>query len=220
MERFSGDTLTCVRAGRLVFHELSFAVQAGGCLTLIGRNGAGKSSLLRMMAGLLKPFAGTLLYDGQSREVAEEATGFLSHYIGHHDAVKSTLSVGENLAFWRALQGTGQGAVSVANALDVFGIAHLESVQGRFLSAGQKRRTALARLFVTKAPIWLLDEPTTALDQETIKRLEREIDAHRAQGGMVVLSTHSPLALEDQVILDVSRFTPTEDSLLATEAFL
>lgn len=206
IESFAAVALNCVRGERIVFQDLSFDLKAGDCLTLIGHNGAGKSSLLRLIAGLLKPFSGQFLVNGQARADFEEDHDALLHYIGHHDAVKPTLSVAENLLFWRDVHGGQGGGHSVGEALDRFGIAHLETIHGRFLSAGQKRRTALARLLVAHAPLWLLDEPTTALDQDTIGVLEHEIDAHRAQGGIVVLSTHSPLKVRDQQTLNVGDY--------------
>lgn len=208
MSTFSGKELVCIRGERLVFSKLDFTVQSGGCLTLIGRNGAGKSSLLRMIAGLLRPTVGDMFWDDISvREDMDEHFERL-HYVGHHDAIKPVLSVRENLQFWAGLRSNAaEATANFEQALDEFDIAHLIDVPGRFLSAGQKRRVNLARIIAAKAPVWLLDEPTTALDKASIAKLENLIERHRKEGGMVILSTHSDMHLADQNILDVSTFS-------------
>ena len=202
MNRFEGKNLTCVRGERMVFRDLGFALGAGGALVLVGPNGSGKSSLLRLMAGLLRPGAGALTWSGEKISDDPEAHGGRMHYVGHLDAVKPALTVGENVSFWASLK----GGHDVSAALDAFTIGHLADVPGRFLSAGQKRRVSLARLIAAPAPLWLLDEPTTALDVAAIAALEAAIARHRAGGGMVVASTHSDIAMTDAVKLDLSRY--------------
>lgn len=206
--RFKGKNLICVRSDRTVFASLNFELSAGGALILIGPNGSGKSSLLRMMAGLLQPFAGNMTWTegGEAENVHEDMDlhGVRLHYVGHHDAVKPVLSAAENIGFWAHLRGQGEDAVR--ESLDVFDIKHLYDVPGRFLSAGQKRRVNLARIIAAPAPLWLLDEPTTALDKATIKRLEDAMQRHRDAGGMVVLSTHSDVNTPGAVTLDLADF--------------
>ena len=202
---FSGKDLVCVRSERIVFARLGFAVSDGGALVLVGPNGSGKSSLLRVMAGFIRPVQGDLLWDGAALSDDFDAHRARLCYVGHHDAVKPVLSVAENLAFWAEL--TGNGAASVIDALNVFGIGRLADVPGRFLSAGQKRRVNLARILVTPSPIWLLDEPTTALDAAAIEALQGAIAAHRAGGGMVIVSTHSDLGLDGVDTLNLGDFT-------------
>ena len=205
---FSGSDLACFRGGRLVFRGLSFELRPGGALLLKGPNGSGKSTLLRIMAGLLQPIAGNLAW--QDSTVADEPEGHFQrlHYVGHHDAVKPVLTVAENVAFWAALR---DQHARLDPALDAFDIRHLKDVPGRFLSAGQKRRVNLARILAAPAPLWLLDEPTTALDVATVARFERVLAEHRATGGMVVASTHTALGLDDAVTLNLDEFQAEAD---------
>jgi len=208
MAIFAGQDLVCIRGERLVFSKLDFTLESGGCLTLIGHNGAGKSSLLRMMAGLLHPADGVMSWDGEPVQDDMDEHRERLHYVGHHDAIKPVLSVEENLKFWAGLRSDASEAqANFKEALDIFSIGHLIDVPGRFLSAGQKRRANLARIIASKSPLWLLDEPTTALDKESIKKLEDVIEAHRAKGGMVVLSTHSDMNINNQQILNVGDFS-------------
>jgi len=204
MDRFSGSGLLCIGGERVVFTGLDFSVAAGGALILVGPNGSGKSSLLRLMAGLLQPAAGDLAWNGAAVREDRDAHNARLHYIGHQDAVKPVLSVAENLSFWAKLRGGGDRTAQTA--LETFGIGHLASVPGRFLSAGQKRRVNLARLAAAPAPLWLLDEPTTALDKRAIAALEAAIDAHRRGGGMVVMATHAEIAADSPDVLDLAVF--------------
>ena len=202
MHRFEGTSLQCRRGGRVVFEGLDFALDAGGLLLLTGRNGAGKSSLLRLMAGLLAPAAGSLSWDG--RPVAEDAEAHRARlrYVGHLDALKPALTAAENLSFWADLWGGGDPLA----ALDAFGLRALADQPARFLSAGQKRRANLARLALAPADLWLLDEPATALDAETTERLRQLIARHRDAGGMAVISTHGDLGLPGAIPLDLGAF--------------
>ncbi|HMA13645.1 MAG TPA: heme ABC exporter ATP-binding protein CcmA [Kiloniellaceae bacterium] len=205
MADFEGRSLQCRRGGRDVFAGLDFALPAGGALLLTGPNGSGKSSLLRLMAGLLRPASGALLWDG--RPVAEEAEAHAArlHYLGHLDAVKPVLTVVENLQFWAALRG---GASAVDRALDAFALTGLAAVAGRLLSAGQRRRLALARLVAAPAELWLLDEPSVGLDHASVGRLAAAIAAHRAGGGRVVVATHTALDLGDPRRLSLDALAP------------
>ncbi|MEE9209830.1 MAG: heme ABC exporter ATP-binding protein CcmA [Kiloniellales bacterium] len=191
MSLFEGRDLVCVRGERRVFEGLSFSVAAGGLLVLTGPNGSGKSSLLRLMAGLLRPAAGALLWDGTPVADDPDAQAARLQYLGHLDAVKPVLSAAENLTFWAGLH--GGGAAEVARALDGFDLGALAEVPGRMLSAGQKRRVALARLLAAPAEVWLLDEPTVGLDAASLERLSDAIADQRARGGRVVAATHAAL---------------------------
>tara|TARA_B100000427_G_scaffold39969_1_gene28802 strand:- start:349 stop:1026 length:678 start_codon:yes stop_codon:yes gene_type:complete len=206
MDRFEGKKLDCVRSARPVFRGLDFAVQAGGALILVGPNGSGKSSLLRLMAGLLPAAGGQLSWNGAPVDDEPDAHRERLRYLGHLDAIKPALTASENLAFWAELYGADPKS-AVAPALAALGIGHLADLPGRFLSAGQKRRLNLARLALAPAAIWLLDEPATALDVQTIDRLRELIRDHRARGGMLVLSTHSDLGLDNSEPLDLADFT-------------
>lgn len=205
MSTFAAENLTCVRGGRAVFARLSFRLDSGQALFLLGPNGSGKSSLLRLLAGLLHPTAGALSWDGQAVGDDEQAHGARLHYVGHHDAVKPVLSVAETLRFWARLHG-GDSEARVETAMAVFAISHLAEVPGRLLSAGQKRRVNLARLIAAPAPLWLLDEPSVALDKASVKALEAAMAEHRANGGMVIVSTHADIDLPDAHILRLDDF--------------
>ena len=208
MALFSGSDLICVRGERTVFRGLDFALDRGGMLLLVGPNGSGKSSLLRLMTGLLPPADGDIAWDGESTAEDPEAHNGRLHYVGHHDAIKPMFTVHENLLFWARMHaGPAEGEARVSAALDAFGIAHLSDVPARFLSAGQRRRTSLARILAAPAPLWLLDEPTTALDKDAIAALEGIIADHRAAGGMAVISTHAPIHAEDTHTLDLGDFS-------------
>lgn len=202
MSEFRGDDLQCWRGGRPVFAGLSFALAAGDALLVTGPNGAGKSSLLRLMATLLAPAAGTLHRDG--RPVADDPAAHRAalHYLGHLDAVKPDLSVRETLRFWSRLGGNGDPAA----ALSRFGLAALADLPGRMLSAGQKRKLALARLFCRPAGLWLLDEPTAALDAAGVAELEAALAGHRAGGGIAVVTTHGDIALPGARTLDIAGY--------------
>lgn len=201
MPRFSGSDLTCLRGERVVFSGLAFALEAGGALVLKGPNASGKSSLLRLMAGLLHPLAGCLAWDGAAIAEDLEAHHRRLLYVGHLDAVKPALTVAENLRFWAALGEGRDAAAAVAGALDAFAMAHLAALPARFLSAGQRRRLALARLLTGDAPLWLLDEPSTALDEDATRRLEGALARHRETGGMAVVATHAELAIAEAGVL-------------------
>jgi len=182
------EDLACVRGERRLFDSLGFTVAAGEAAVVTGPNGAGKSSLLRLIAGLLRPAGGRILLEGRE---GDGPLGASAHFVGHLDGVKSALTVRENLEFTRALLG-GEAAATDA-ALARLGLAPLASLPARMLSAGQKRRLALARLLVATRSLWLLDEPTTALDAEGRETFAALAEEHLARGGIVVATTHAPL---------------------------
>ncbi len=192
--RLRATGLGCVRSGREVFADVSFAVGPGEALLVLGRNGAGKSSLLRVVAGLVRLAAGRLEAEGGDADLTlpEQA-----HYLGHHDAAKPSLSVGENLAFWARYL----GGKDIQSALAVVGLEALSDLPAAFLSAGQRRRLSIARLIAVKRPVWLLDEPTSALDAASQERFADIMRAHRAGGGIILAATHGPIGLDDAMEL-------------------
>jgi heme exporter protein A len=194
------EGLAAFRGERLVLRDVDFLVPAGGALLLAGPNGSGKSTLLRLLAGLLCMAAGRVLWDGRDAlaDLAEHA-GRVA-YLGHQDAIKPGLSAAENLAFFARV-----GGGDVMAALAGLGLADLADLPARMLSAGQKRRLALARLALSPATLWLLDEPTLGLDAGSVEMLGEMLASHRGRGGIVVAATHLPLPLPDAAELRLAR---------------
>jgi len=192
--RLYGSGVRCVRGGREVFSGLDFEASSGEALAVTGPNGSGKTSLLRLIAGLLTMADGSIDLDGGETELTlpEQA-----HYLGHRDALKPALSVSENLAFWRDFLG---GAPSDAKedlkqSLAAVGLDHATDLPAAYLSAGQRRRLSIARLLVVRRPLWLLDEPTNALDVAGQKMFAALMTDHLARGGLIVAATHAPLGI-------------------------
>jgi heme exporter protein A len=188
--RLLGSGVRCVRGGREVFAGLDFEASSGEALAVTGRNGSGKTSLLRLIAGLLAMSGGSIGLEGGEDELTlpEQA-----HYLGHRDALKPALSVEENLAFWRDFLG---GEVSDTDAaLAAVGLDHAMHLPAAFLSAGQRRRLSIARLLVVRRRVWLLDEPTNALDVAGQDMFAALMETHLTHGGLIVAATHAPLGL-------------------------
>jgi len=205
MSLFEGRDLLCVRGERNVFARIGFALDDGQALVLRGSNGSGKSSLLRLMAGLLPPVKGTIDWDGAPIAGDPGAHNRRLHYVGHLDAVKPALSVSENLSFWGALCRGQTKSEAVHRALLRFGLAPLADIPARMLSAGQKRRLALSRLIASPAALWLLDEPTIGLDADSVAVLRDVIQEHLNEGGLAVIATHGDLAIAGAIDLDLDR---------------
>jgi len=184
--RLVADNLAIVRNGRAIFSGLSFALGPGELIAVRGPNGAGKSTLLRIVAGLLAPTEGHVALTPKGEDDDAPA----AHYVGHLDGLKPSLTVAANLDFWRRVWG---GTGTVAGALEAVGLGDLGHLRVATLSAGQRRRLALARLSIAARPIWLLDEPTTALDQGGEALLGQLLERHLAEGGMAMVATHRDL---------------------------
>ncbi len=191
------DNLACQRGARLVLSGLSFTASSGDCLILRGPNGIGKSTLLRVLAGLSPPVAGTLQIDPE--QIA---------YAGHLDAVKAQMTVSENLQFWAGIYGAGDATQTASR----FGLTEFSTRSAYRLSAGQKRRLGLARLHLSGRSIWLLDEPTISLDADNVELFENTLAAHCASGGIAVISSHLDLKIPQARVLDLSQFKPHSES--------
>lgn len=197
--RLTASDLSARRGGRLIFEGLSFSLGDGELLALTGPNGSGKSTTLRLIAGLVRPAAGSVAVDPS----AEDGIAGQVHYLGHLDALKSNLTLIENLAFWRRLwRGSGLGII---DALERVGLAHLADLPAGVLSAGQRRRAAIARLLLDDRPIWLLDEPAAALDAGAETNLGGLIEGHLAGGGLAIAALHRPLPVAATTTLALGR---------------
>jgi heme exporter protein A len=201
--RLCAVDLACHRGGRDVFSGLGFAVASGEALTITGRNGAGKSSLLRTIIGLARIVHGRIVLEGGDPEltVAEQA-----HYLGHQDALKPSLTARENLSFWAGF--LGAALTDIRPALDAVGLKELADLPAAYLSAGQRRRLSIARLLAVKRPLWLLDEPTSTLDASAQERLAGFMHAHLKEGGIILAATHATLGLSGAKELRLDNIQP------------
>ncbi|MBA4783671.1 MAG: heme ABC exporter ATP-binding protein CcmA [Rhizobiales bacterium] len=209
--RLAVEDLGCRRGERLLFSGLTFRAESGSLTEIKGANGIGKSSLMRILGGLLSPASGYIsvtVSGAVATSLRAEA-----HYLAHDNALKSAFTVRENLAFWHGF--SDQPGLTPQAALYELGILSLVDLPAGVLSAGQKRRVAFARLLVSRKPVWLLDEPTAALDSRADKRVGELISRHVTQGGIVIAATHLPLALDlDQsvrAVIDLADYPPEED---------
>ena len=203
----TAENLAARRGEDLIFVNISFHLAAGEALVLTGRNGSGKSTLLRVAAGLLRPEKGTVIFrDEEGREGRHP--GEVSHYLGHRNAMKNELTVAENLDFWRVFLGSAgsAAALSIEDATDAVGLAGITHLPFGYLSAGQQRRIAFAKLLVAHRPVWILDEPTAALDASADRLLADLIGAHQTKGGIVLAATHQALGLRNMQELKMTGF--------------
>lgn len=187
--RLNGESLAVERGGRLIFSGLNLTAGAGELVVLTGRNGSGKTSLLKLIAGLLEPKAGRLVLSGGDDDLT---IGQQAHLVGHQQALKPTLTVAENLQFWAGFLGGGE----IEAGLQAFGLGDLSDLPAGVLSQGQRRRLCLSRLFLTDRPIWLLDEPSVGLDSVALGRLALHMGQHLETGGIIIAATHADLGIK------------------------
>lgn len=185
---------TCLRDGYPLFNPLDFSLQGGEIVQIAGPNGAGKTTFLRSLCGLFDEWTGEMLWQGNSLRVPDFSLCSQLLYLGHQPGVKKSLTAGENLRWFFGVQGVAFPG-SVAAALAQVGLDGHEDTMCYQMSAGQLRRVALARLYITKATIWILDEPFTAIDRFGVQNLETLLQRHVSNGGLVILTTHQPLAI-------------------------
>lgn len=189
---FEALNLSCVRDERTLFSGLSFTIKPGEMVQVEGQNGAGKTSLLRILAGLSSPDAGEVRWQGENTHRQRDVFHQQLLFLGHQPGIKSVLTAYENLAFYLSIEGKTD-ADAIYQALENVGLLGYEEVTVAQMSAGQQRRVALARLWLTRAPLWILDEPLTAIDKQGVATLIALFEAHASRGGMVLLTTHQDL---------------------------
>ncbi|WP_395449292.1 heme ABC exporter ATP-binding protein CcmA [Aminobacter sp. UC22_36] len=199
--RLIAENLSGERGGEAVFTNVGFSLEDGAALVVTGPNGSGKSTLLRVIAGLLPHASGRITVEGGGEEFPTVASA--CHYLGHQNAMKAALTVRENLAFWRDF--SGDGKLDIADALEEVGLGGLGHLPFGYLSTGQKRRAAIAKLLVSHRPVWLLDEPTSGLDKASDARFAELMKAHCVSGGIIIAATHLPLGLADAKTLEMGR---------------
>ena len=197
--RLIAENLSGERGGELVFEDIGFSVEDGEGLVVTGPNGSGKSTLLRIVAGFLPAASGGVRI-AESGET-DPSVAFACHYLGHQNAMKTALTVTANLAFWQRF--CGEGRLGISEALDAVGLGGIGHLPFGYLSTGQRRRAAIAKLLVSHRPVWLLDEPTAGLDKASEQRFTGLINAHCAAGGIVIAATHLPLGLERARMLEM-----------------
>jgi len=208
----TAENLGVRRGEDFIFMNVFLQLTDGEALVLTGPNGSGKSTLLRVLAGLLPAEAGTIKIAGEGIEEGTRPSE-VSHYLGHRNAMKQELTVYENLSFWKRFLDDFNGvpSSSIEEAAEMVGLAGITHLPFGYLSAGQQRRFAMAKLLVAWKPIWILDEPTAALDAEADRMFTGLVKAHLAKGGMVIAATHQPLGLEDAQELRMTGFAGVEE---------
>lgn len=209
----TAENLAVRRGEDLIFMNVSFKLSSGQAMLLTGPNGSGKSTLLRVIAGLLRPEEGRVTISGEGLETDVRASE-ASHYLGHRNAMKQDLSVFENLDFWKKFLGdfNGGSSLSIEEAAEAVGLASITHLPFGYLSAGQQRRFAMAKLLVAWRTIWILDEPTAALDASADLMFTGLVKAHLAKGGMAVAATHQPLGLDPAQELRMTGFAGVEEA--------
>ena len=199
--RLVADNLAGERGGETIFSGITFVLASGGALTVTGPNGSGKSTLLRVLSGLLPAAEGNATIEGGGEEWPSISAA--CHYLGHANAMKTALTVEENLRFWRDF--LGHPHLTIDEALEMVGLPDIGHLPYGYLSTGQKRRVAIARMLTSYRPIWLVDEPTAGLDKASEQGFAELMRVHLEDGGIIVAATHLPLDLPNAASLEMGR---------------
>jgi len=211
--RLVAEGLSATRGEDLIFRDIAFEIAGGEALVVKGPNGSGKSTLLRVLAGLLPARSGSAKLLAAPHPV--ERLGEAAHYLGHRNAMKRELTVEENLSFWKTFLGdmAGGTGVPVEEAVEAVGLGGIAHLPFGYLSAGQQRRMAMAKLLVAWRPVWILDEPTAALDAAAEDMFAGLVTAHLARGGIAIAATHQPLGLEGVQELRMTGFAGVAEEI-------
>ena len=209
--RLVAENLAGERGGEIVFADISFTLETGEALVVTGPNGSGKSTMLRIVAGLLPAAGGSAILQEGGEEWPTIASA--CHYLGHANAMKTALTVAENLGFWRDFM--GHAHLTVDEALEMVGLPDIGHLPFGYLSTGQKRRVAIAKMLTSYRPVWLVDEPTAGLDKASEKGFEELMELHLEDGGIIVAATHLPLDLTDPLRLEMPAVRPEISSSFA-----
>lgn len=200
------EQIACQRGDKTLFTDLSLTWQSGDFVQIEGHNGIGKTSLLRILVGLAPPLAGQVCWNGQAIKQCREDYYYQLLYLGHHAGIKPELTPWENLKFYQAISQCQQGEEALWQALEKVGLIGREDIISGQLSAGQQRRIALARLWLSQAPLWVLDEPFTAIDKNGVRILTRLFEQQVEKGGMVILTSHQEIPSEQLQVLDLEKY--------------
>ncbi|MCW9714603.1 cytochrome c biogenesis heme-transporting ATPase CcmA [Avibacterium sp. 21-594] len=200
------EQIACQRGDKALFTDLSLTWQSGDFVQIEGHNGIGKTSLLRILVGLAPPLAGQVCWNGQAIKQCREEYYYHLLYLGHQAGIKPELTAWENLQFYQAISLCQQGDEALWQALEKVGLIGREDIVAGQLSAGQQRRIALARLWLSQAPLWILDEPFTAIDKNGVRILTRLFEQQVERGGMVILTSHQEIPSEQLQVLDLEKY--------------
>lgn len=208
------DQITCQRGDKTLFTNLSLTWQSGDFIQIEGHNGIGKTSLLRILVGLSQPLMGKIYWNREPIIQCREEYYYDLLYLGHQAGVKPELTAWENLKFYQAISQSEQGDEVLWTALEKVGLIGREDIQSGQLSAGQQRRIALARLWLSKAPLWILDEPFTAIDKNGVRVLTQLFEQHISNGGIVILTSHQDIPSQQLKVLNLEKYKYYETSPL------